>query len=104
MLFLGNEHDLQIAVATIGPISVCIDVIESFYSYAGGVYQESQCSSTHVNHAVLIVGYGTENGNDYWLVKNSWGTRWGDGGYIKMIRNKDNRCAIATVALFPTMY
>lgn len=64
---------------------------ESFGNYGGGVY--SGCSKTEINHAVLVVGYGTENGQDYWLVKNSWGTNWGRNGMIKIARGK-NMCGI----------
>ncbi|CAF3576687.1 unnamed protein product [Rotaria sp. Silwood1] len=97
-----NESALQEAVATIGPISAAIDASHnSFQLYKHGVYHEPFCSQIHLNLAVLVVGYGTDSGKDYWLVKNSWGVNWGDQGYIKMTRNKRNECGIATSASYP---
>lgn len=71
----GDENALKTAVATIGPISIAIDATRpSFMSYRSGVYIDSTCGTTldKLDHAVLIVGYGTENGVDYWLVKNRY--------------------------------
>ena len=57
-----------------------------FKFYKSGVITSESCGQ-NVNHGVLIVGYGTENGIDYWLVKNSWGSMWGLGGYVKIGRS-----------------
>ncbi|XP_065368699.1 procathepsin L-like [Calliphora vicina] len=94
----NDEQHLLEAVASVGPIAVAIAVNSNFMNYY--IYDDPDCTD-HVNHAVLVVGYGTENDQDYWLVRNSWSSEWGEGGYIKMTRNKDNQCAIAKYGSYP---
>ena len=103
-LYSDEEH-LLAAVAKVGPVSVAIHVTPKMMRYGTGVYFEEGCPSgmSTLNHAVLVVGYGTDekSGMDYWLVKNSWGKRWGENGYIRMARNKGNMCGIATMFSYP---
>ncbi|CAF0984938.1 unnamed protein product [Rotaria sordida] len=101
-----NETALQIAIATVGPISVAVDASHSsFQFYSSGVYDEPQCSSTNIDHSFILVGYDTFKNStvkkDYYIAKNSWGDAWGDKGYIWMSRNKHNQCGIANIGSYP---
>merc|ERR1719367_2004434 len=94
----GDEEALMKAIATVGPVSVAIDASHrSFQFYSHGIYDEPDCSPQALDHGVLAVGYGP----GYFLVKNSWGETWGDGGYVKMTRNGQNQCGIASSASYP---
>jgi len=100
----GNEAALKKAIATQGPCSVAIDAsLKSFQFYHKGVYRDQECSSESLDHGVLAIGYGVEEdtGEAYWLIKNSWGTSWGLEGYIKIARNEDNMCGVASTASYP---
>ena len=85
-----------------GPVSVCFEVVAGFRDYSGGVYTSTVCKNGEqdVNHAVLAVGYGTLNGTDYWLVKNSWGTTFGLEGFF-MIQRGVNMCGMAMCNSYP---
>lgn len=98
----GNEQALMQAVATVGPVAAGIDGAQlSFMFYKSGYYFEPKCD-TEVNHAVVVVGYGkTEAGEEYWICKNSWDTDWGEEGYVRMARNKNNHCGITSLASYP---
>merc|ERR1712173_243045 len=97
----NSESDLQAAVAEQGVIGIAIDAGGiGFQLYSGGVYTSSTCSSSRLNHAVTCVGYGSDNGTPYWTVKNSWGTGWGDNGYILMHRNYNNMCGVAATPAY----
>ncbi|KAK9073392.1 hypothetical protein SSX86_007716 [Deinandra increscens subsp. villosa] len=99
---INDESALQRAVA-IQPVSVAIEAGgPDFQFYTSGIFTGS--CGTYLDHGVVVVGYGTENGKDYWMVRNSWGEEWGDKGYIKMERNikqKEGKCGIAMEAFYP---
>jgi hypothetical protein len=95
-----DEDALKAAVAK-QPVSVAIEADQSvFQLYKGGVLENISCG-TKLDHGVLIVGYGTDGGKDYWKVKNSWGPSWGEEGYIRLARGK-NMCGIALQPSYPT--
>lgn len=98
----GDENVLKKFVASVGPIAAAISTSQTFQNYKSGVMDYPDCFPAP-NHAVLIVGYGTENGTDYWLIRNDWGTDWGIEGYGKMARNKGNQCVIASYAIWPIL-
>lgn len=76
---------LMDAVANVGPVAISIAAGGfKFQIYGGGVL--SNCNDYVMDHAVQLVGYGTDSGKDYWLVRNSWGANWGENGYIRMQR------------------
>ncbi|NXJ87170.1 CATK protein, partial [Trogon melanurus] len=99
----GNEMALKKAVGTMGPVSVGINASPmTFQFYSRGIYYDPTCNPANINHAVLAVGYGTQNGIPYWIVKNSWGEQWGNKGYALLARNL-NTCGISNFASIPTM-
>jgi len=93
-----TEEQLQHAVATKGPVAIGIDVncCGHFQHYGTGIIPSSSTCS-QPDHAVLLVGYGTDSGMDYWKVKNSWGTTWGESGYFRIARGS-NACSMMTLA------
>jgi len=93
------------AVAYDGPVSIAFEVVDGFKAYTKGTYTSDVCKDgpEDVNHAVLVVGFGTDNnGTDYWIIKNSWSDTWGMDGYFHMKRGV-NMCGIATCASYPDM-
>ncbi|XP_031747045.1 uncharacterized protein LOC100124852 [Xenopus tropicalis] len=99
----GNGNALMKGVGTVGPVSAWIDASQQgFRMYKSGVYYDPHCTN-NTNHVVLIVGYGTAKGTNYWLIKNSWGKGYGHKGYIKMTRNYDKDCGITQYAYYPTV-
>jgi KDEL-tailed cysteine endopeptidase len=102
----NDQLSLKAAVAK-QPVAVAIEAdTKYFQSYSGGVLTSASCG-TSLDHGVLAVGYGEENGQKYWLVKNSWGTSWGEQGYVKIGRSDSTNdagiCGIAMDPSFPTV-
>uniref|UniRef100_A0A7R9U8K6 Peptidase C1A papain C-terminal domain-containing protein n=1 Tax=Pinguiococcus pyrenoidosus TaxID=172671 RepID=A0A7R9U8K6_9STRA len=95
-----TESALMSAV-TKTPVSVAIEADQrSFQLYSSGVF-DGACGQ-NLDHGVTLVGYGTEDGADFWKVKNSWGTSWGEEGYIRISR-KENLCGIQSSASYPIL-
>ncbi|NWI40961.1 CATH protein, partial [Picathartes gymnocephalus] len=97
-----DEDGMVEAVGKHNPVSFAFEVTSNFMHYRKGVYSNPRCEHTpdKVNHAVLAVGYGEENGTPYWIVKNSWGHLWGMQGYFLIERGK-NMCGLAACASYP---
>jgi len=101
----STEMALEAAVGQ-QPVSVAIEADSSvFQHYAGGVLTDSACGS-NLDHGVLVVGYGVDNGQKYWKVKNSWGTTFGEDGYIRIEKGdaaSGGECGIRKMASFPSL-
>jgi len=96
----GDEEALMSAL-NLGPVSIAIEADQSgFQFYSGGVF--AGACGDELDHGVLLVGYGSDDGQDYWRVKNSWGASWGDSGYINLVRGQD-QCGLAKSASYPTV-
>ncbi|XP_028793674.1 low-temperature-induced cysteine proteinase-like [Neltuma alba] len=100
---VNDERALQKAVAN-QPVSVAIEGGgREFQLYVSGVFT-GDCG-TALDHGVTAVGYGTENGVDYWIVRNSWGKSWGENGYVRLERNlatsNTGKCGIAMESSYP---
>eukprot|EP00520_Triparma_pacifica_P012564 CAMPEP_0118646358 /NCGR_PEP_ID=MMETSP0785-20121206/8010_1 /TAXON_ID=91992 /ORGANISM="Bolidomonas pacifica, Strain CCMP 1866" /LENGTH=383 /DNA_ID=CAMNT_0006538339 /DNA_START=168 /DNA_END=1319 /DNA_ORIENTATION=+ len=90
----SSSDDISAALVEIGPLSVALDATKLQF-YKGGVFNPSKCSTTP-NHAVLMVGYGTDDTDgDYFIIKNSWADKWGEDGYFRIAKQDgDGTCAI----------
>jgi cathepsin B len=99
-----NVEQIQTEILNNGPVEATFEVYADFYTYKSGVYQHVS-GDDEGGHAVKFIGWGTEDGTDYWLVANSWNEEWGDAGYFKIIRGVDE-CGIesAITAGLPKQY
>ena len=98
----GSVAQLKAAIAQ-GPVSVTIEADKTvFQMYSGGIFDSASCG-TNLDHAVAAVGYGSENGQDFYIVRNSWGASWGEKGYIRIAAVEGKGiCGIQQVSLWPS--
>ena len=100
-----DESTVKNILLAKGPLSIGIDAsLSSFSFYSHGIYDDPQCKNgvDDLDHSVLLVGYGTLSGTDYWLVKNSWSTYWGNLGYVTF-GVKNNVCGVMTQPTYVTL-
>lgn len=84
-----SEGLLEVYVSE-GPVAATIDASASLFKlYSKGIFDDDSCSDKKINHGIAVVGYGSENGVDYWILKNSWGKSWGEEGYVRFLRGKE---------------
>ena len=99
----NNELALKEAVAQ-QPVSIAIEADTKYFQlYSGGILTDAAKCGQNLDHGVLIVGYGTDNGIKYWNVKNSWGTSWGENGYVRIGRSEStNDPGVCGIAMMPS--
>merc|ERR1712037_674563 len=101
----ANSSSALMASIQTAPTSIAIEADKMvFQMYKTGILNSTKCG-TNLDHGVLAVGYGSENGQDYYLVKNSWGASWGENGYLKIANNGDGEgiCGIQMAAVRVTV-
>merc|ERR1712226_508454 len=87
---------LSLTLFVHGPAAIDIAASDDdFYYYASGIYNDPKCSSTDLDHAVTLTGYGVDKrlGLSYWIIRNSWSVHWGERGYIRLAQ-KGNVCGV----------
>ena len=99
----GDETSLAANLVQYGPIFVAIDASsDDFSSYKSGILSIDGCSTTNIDHAITLVGYGYDETlqQSYWIIKNSWGTGWGEEGYVRLAKDAGNMCGVASYATY----
>jgi cathepsin C len=108
--FYGNSSSVPMMLELFnhGPLVVSFEPTDDFMMYSGGIFSQLELSVPaplvkhnsewqKVDHAVLLIGWGEENGQKYWMVQNSWGADWGEAGYFRISRD-NNECGVESQA------
>ena len=100
-----NEDHVKAALYSFGPLLGSYECShETFFRYSNGLFYEPDCiNSLKPDHASIIIGYGSENGVDFWTIKNSYGAAWGENGYIRIARNKKFHCKVGLFVAIPVV-
>ncbi len=98
----ADDTNAMKAALNVGVVSVSIEADRScFQSYSSGIFDNTNCG-TSLDHAVALVGYGSSNGTEYWILRNSWGTSWGEKGYMRLkITSGAGICGVNKGPLYP---
>jgi len=93
----SNDQDAVMShIANVGPLAISV-AANTFKDYHGGIFTGCDYDENiQLNHGVQLVGYGSEDGTDFWIVRNSWGSGWGESGYIRMLREANPGCGTDT--------
>lgn len=100
----ATEENIMTACYLEGPLTVAVNALP-FRDYQEGIFSDPECSGNEddLHHAMLLVGWGEDpQDGPYWILRNSWGKNWGEGGYIRISR-RDNMCGIMTFPVFPAL-
>lgn len=97
-----NPEALKVALFKYGPVTAAIHASDTMAQYSSGVFYDFTCEGESPNHAITVVGYGVHDSEEYWLIKNSWGERWGEGGYV-LLSAKNNNCLLLDTLYYPVV-
>jgi len=100
-----NPEQLKGAVNAVGPISIGVGAGNAaWFQYKSGIIDNADICLPNLDHAVLLVGYGEEAGKQYWIVKNSWGSDWGESGFVRiLISSGYGVCGVNMTPIFPSI-
>ena len=92
------------AALAVQPLSVSVQAASTFSHYSSGIYTDATCASDKSNHATLVVGWGKSGSTEYWIMKNSWGSGWGEDGYMRLkIIDGEGLCFIQQRPKYPNL-